>query len=678
MAHHLIVADVGGPHRHVGDEAMLLAWQDALARLVPEATATVVGRRGPTAAPSTLLDGVDGVVISGGGNLTSSWPDLLRQRADLIRGAAERGIPVVTGGQTIGPVLTPGDRDLLGRALPLVDLLRVREERSLELARALDVAEARLHLQVDDTFGWPGRRGAVAIEGPFVAVTLDDSFLDPTGMAALPSLGAQLATIARQIGGPVVLVPHVAARDDLDGSGDARVGRALAPLVEAAGAEVVTLPVLGAAEVAWLTRTASAVVSSRYHPVVFATSVGRPCVAIHRDDYTAVKLVGALSHVGMQRGALDLADAVSGGVVRAFDAATVELGGRAPEHEARRSALLAADEARWQRLVDVLVSGAAPASRPVVALAGEGAASAPAPCLSDDDWYRYDREGYLRLGAVLDEEQLEVLRQRADDLATGLVRNEAVVSQPDTGGDYEALPGVAEGALGTLRYRKLQGLEHDDRFDALIRHPRFGELAARHYGPHAPVALFRAMVMNKPAGQGTHLPWHQDGGDTWGLDRDPLMTIWVALDDATIANGCMEVVEGSHRLGLVSSFGSTLSDDDVVLHCDPTRIRPLELRAGEALLLHNWLVHRSGVNPTDRPRRAFSACYVHARTLNESTGRRFPTVFGAAPPPLPYVAHLESENEELRRRFAAVEAYALDLAAALGRAREPGPETPTA
>ena len=40
---------------------------------------------------------------------------------------------------------------------------------------------------------------------------------------------------------------------------------------------------------------------------------------------------------------------------------------------------------------------------------------------------------------------------------------------------------------------------------ALLRHPIFREICARQYGPHASVSIFRAMMMNKPAGQGTGL-----------------------------------------------------------------------------------------------------------------------------------------------------------------------------
>ena len=169
---------------------------------------------------------------------------------------------------------------------------------------------------------------------------------------------------------------------------------------------------------------------------------------------------------------------------------------------------------------------------------------------------------------MLTASEVKALCQRADDLALGRIVNANVQMQLDTGGIYEDLPGaVAAFDEGTTAYRKIQGLEADEHFLALLRHPVFREVCARIYGAHSPVSIFRAMVMNKPAEQGTVLPWHQDGGDVWALDRDPLVTTWVALDRATTANGCVEIIPGSHRLGLLSTYGSTVSEADVARYC---------------------------------------------------------------------------------------------------------------
>ena len=142
--------------------------------------------------------------------------------------------------------------------------------------------------------------------------------------------------------------------------------------------------------------------------------------------------------------------------------------------------------------------------------------------------------------------------------------------------------------------------------------------------------------MNKPAGQGTVLPWHQDGGDVWALDRDPLVTIWVALDPATRANGCVEVVPGHAPAGPAEPVRQHASrrrtSAPLPRRSASSRSRS---RPGHAVLLHNWLIHRSGVNPSPVPRRAFTACYMDGRTQSILTGNHFPLVAGSLPAELP-------------------------------------------
>ena len=286
-------------------------------------------------------------------------------------------------------------------------------------------------------------------------------------------------------------------------------------------------------------------------------------------------------------------------------------------------------------------------------------------------WDVFDRDGYVSLGQLLSADEAAGLAARVDDLALGRVRNPAVVFQLDTGGEYEELPSaVATLATPTLQYRKVQGLEHDDLFARVLHHPIVREVCSRMYGAHAGVSIFRAMVMNKPARQGTVLPWHQDAGDVWGLDRDPLVTLWLAIDDASPENGCMEVVPGSHRLGLLTPFGSTLPPELAAVHCPPDAVRHVTAQAGELILLHNWVIHRSGVNPTESPRRAFTTCLMDARTQSVSTGAPFPMLYGREPSlPHHYVAALQAENEFLRDTAGRSEEYALSLAAELEKVR---------
>jgi len=285
--------------------------------------------------------------------------------------------------------------------------------------------------------------------------------------------------------------------------------------------------------------------------------------------------------------------------------------------------------------------------------------------LANDQWWQFEEQGYLRLGSVLDPSQLAALQQRMDDIMLGRIRNPSLQFQLDTGGRYEDLPDAdAEPGAVTLAYRKVQGLESDPVVLDLIRRDLFREICARQYGRHASVSIFRAMMMNKPASQGTHLPWHQDAGDVWKLDRDPLVTIWIALDPATRSSGCLEIVPGTHKLGLLSKNGSTISAAHAEIHCPDEAVTFVEVEAGEALLLHNWLLHRSGVNRTGAPRRALTTCYMDGRTTSTLTGNRFPMIFGEhedADDALPFLKALKEENRQLRATAIESERYAKSL-----------------
>lgn len=250
--------------------------------------------------------------------------------------------------------------------------------------------------------------------------------------------------------------------------------------------------------------------------------------------------------------------------------------------------------------------------------------------LTDSQWEQFERDGFLHLGRVASDAELSALQTRIDDimLGTALVDYSQILMQLDSGdGKYENAGQQSNGHKGaTLAYRKIQNLEYDPLFLELMQKPIFEEICAHVYGADVPIAAFRAMFMNKPAQQGTLLPWHQD---RWShLDRDPLITVWTALDPATIANGCVEIVPRSHQRGLLNSAhgsGFLTSEQADEASKGPTQF--LELAPGEAVLLHNWLLHRSDVNRSDIARRAYSVCYMDARTV-ASNGERFNTVFG--------------------------------------------------
>jgi len=203
----------------------------------------------------------------------------------------------------------------------------------------------------------------------------------------------------------------------------------------------------------------------------------------------------------------------------------------------------------------------------------------------------------------------------------GKIRFDNLLMQLDPGGSYDnSIQSFTSTGfkLASKDYRKIGeagcGLELDPFFREIMSRSLFRDICDVIYGKHTSISIYRAMIFNKPAQKGTNLPWHQDGGEWWALDRDPLCFIWIAIDPATVENGCVQVIRGSHKNGILSRRGHTLYDEDVEKYCRNENRINLVCQPGEAYLVHNWTIHQSGVNDSDIPRRALSFNYCDGRT----------------------------------------------------------------
>jgi len=244
--------------------------------------------------------------------------------------------------------------------------------------------------------------------------------------------------------------------------------------------------------------------------------------------------------------------------------------------------------------------------------------------LRDEQWRQYEEEGYVKLGKVLSDEDLGALQGRIDAIMMGEAELEydLLMMQLDSdSGKYGDTGPQTKGHKGaTLNYRKIEGLEFDRLFLEYMQRPLFRDICGRVYGAETGIAIFRAMFMNKPANKGTVLPWHQD---RWThLDRDPLLTIYTALDPATLENGCVQIIKGSHKWGLVNpGHGSGfLTEAQAQEAAEKNQVVSMKLEAGEVALLHNWLLHASDVNRSAQSRRAFSVCVMDAETRRGESG----------------------------------------------------------
>jgi phytanoyl-CoA hydroxylase len=251
--------------------------------------------------------------------------------------------------------------------------------------------------------------------------------------------------------------------------------------------------------------------------------------------------------------------------------------------------------------------------------------------VTEQQWQQYEMMGYLNLGKVVSDDELRTLQQRIDDIMLGkadIDYDKTLMQLDSETGAYGDAGKQSKGHKGaTLNYRKIEQLEFDPLFLRYMQKPIFEDICRRTYGDGVPVSCFRAMFMNKPAGKGTELPWHQD---RWRkLDRDPQITLWLALDPATPENGAVRVIPGSHNVLLNPAHPSGFLSEEQASLIDERKARLLTLEAGECVLLHNWLLHASGVNRSSIARRAFSVCYMDGRTLTDkSEPTNFPVIFG--------------------------------------------------
>ena len=152
--------------------------------------------------------------------------------------------------------------------------------------------------------------------------------------------------------------------------------------------------------------------------------------------------------------------------------------------------------------------------------------------------------------------------------------------------------------------------------DFVTRGPQIA-LAIELLGPNVCFTHQQYIVKHPDERARTDVPWHQDSG--YGRLEPPLdLTVWIALDDCTADNGCLWVLPGSERRGLVPHGdvhglrGAVVEETGVAL----------PMRAGDAALFGGLLLHRSLPNLTDRERVALYLRYCDPRVVMVNHGNK--------------------------------------------------------
>lgn len=153
-------------------------------------------------------------------------------------------------------------------------------------------------------------------------------------------------------------------------------------------------------------------------------------------------------------------------------------------------------------------------------------------------------------------------------------------------------------------------------FDA-CRNTALLDLVQDLIGPN--IVLFASHMIAKAKGDGLEVPWHQDA-EYWALEPMDVATLWLAVDESVVENGCMRVLPGSQKLGLLPHRTAEDKDSkvldkgvDMSLH-DRTRIVDIELAPGDCSFHAPYLLHGSNVNHSTRRRCGYTMRFMPATT----------------------------------------------------------------
>jgi ectoine hydroxylase-related dioxygenase (phytanoyl-CoA dioxygenase family) len=254
--------------------------------------------------------------------------------------------------------------------------------------------------------------------------------------------------------------------------------------------------------------------------------------------------------------------------------------------------------------------------------------------LTDSQIREFHERGFLNVGRVLTDEQLAGLREGLDRVMAGETENKPELLRNLAGGDIYSGNG-GNGGRSTQTFANAVVIqivniwEADERYLELIYNPVITEMTAQLCHSDL-LRVWHDQIQYKPPGVGTYTGWHQDYPAWPILDPADLVTAWVALDDATIENGCMWMVPGSHKWGIPKGgLRTPMEGDDFTPTYDPAQvpegaqvvIEPAEVKAGDCHFHHCLTWHGSPKNPSDMKRRAIAVHYMPGHTRFVPRGR---------------------------------------------------------
>jgi len=139
--------------------------------------------------------------------------------------------------------------------------------------------------------------------------------------------------------------------------------------------------------------------------------------------------------------------------------------------------------------------------------------------------------------------------------------------------------------------------------------------------------LWSGTIFHKPPVMGKRTPWHRDG-EFWPLDPLETTSVWVAVTESTVENGCLRLIPGSHKARDIGRHHNATTNDVLFEReidddqFDPSAAVDIELEPGQMVFFDVRMLHGGEPNRSQLPRTAWSARYMPATTRFEHDAAR--------------------------------------------------------
>jgi len=208
----------------------------------------------------------------------------------------------------------------------------------------------------------------------------------------------------------------------------------------------------------------------------------------------------------------------------------------------------------------------------------------------------YQRDGYIQLPDVIPAADLPAFR---DAVNAAVKQDTANVDPNRVKNSYEQI--FIQCVNLWHRYPSVQ---------PFVTSRRLGSIASRLSGTS--VRLWHDHALFKEPHTGAKTPWHQDTPYWPHQQKMHQLTIWVALQDTTIHNGCMSFIPGTQKMLDIEPVNLGNPQDLYAVAPQTKGIKPVtcELKAGSATVHNGMTFHYAGPNRSDGMREAIAIIYM--------------------------------------------------------------------